>query len=237
MRRNMITLIMAYYENPGMLETHYTLMRELPVEIRSQIGLIIVDDGSPKHPAQPGDTAGVPLQIYRMKKDVRWNQDACRNIGVNHSETPWCLLTDIDHIVPAVTWKRILAMELDQSIAYTFNRVSAPDHEPYKFHPNTWLINRVLYDRVGGYDERFAGYYGTDGDFRDRLRPVAREVKQLKEFVIRVPRAVIPDASTTTYLRKQPEDGKNIQRIKGERAALDDPSPLRLTFPYDRVHP
>jgi hypothetical protein len=54
---------------------------------------------------------------------------------------------------------------------------------------------------------RFAGYYGTDGDFKERVSwPMPAKIKMFKEHIIRVPRTVLADASTTTYLRKQPED-------------------------------
>jgi hypothetical protein len=97
-------------------------------------------------------------------------------------------------------------------------------------------MSRWLYDRMGGYDERFAGLYGTDADFRDRLN-LHGSVKDLKQHVIRVPRTVTPDASTTTYLRKQPEDREGIARVKAERAGQKGWTTVRLSFPYHRVHP
>jgi hypothetical protein len=126
--------------------------------------------------------------------------------------------------------------DYDRDIAYRFSRVSAPEMEPYKFHPNSWWLTKRLYQKLGGYDERFAGWYGTDADFRDRMATAAKEIIQLKEVLIRVPRTFIPDASTTTYLRKQPEDRANIHRIRTERAK-EKWKPLNLTFPYHRVYP
>lgn len=230
------TLVMAYYENPGMLRKQFEAIRALPAQLRDLLSVVIVDDGSPKDPAREEDLANVPLQIYRMRKDVRWNQDACRNIGVRHAETNWVLMTDIDHVVPEDTWSTVLLRAWDPECAYRFARVSAPDLLPYKPHPNTWLLTKRKFDEAGGYDERFAGFYGTDADFRDRLEKVAT-FKNIKERIIRIPRTVVPDASTTTYLRKQPEDSEAIRRIKGERAALEDQRPLRYRFEYDRVYP
>ncbi len=230
------TLVMAYYENAGMLIEHYRLLTSLPARLRDLIHVIIVDDGSPRNPAFVEDLKGIPLQIYRMRKDIRWNQDACRNLGVRHSETNWVLLTDIDHLIPEETWKCVLLRDWDPEKVYNFTRVSAPDLLPYKGHPNTWLMTRGKFDAAGGYDERFAGYYGTDADFRNRVVAVAKTAL-IKSHIIRVPRTVIPDASTTSYLRKQPEDRDNIDRIKRERAALEDQTPLRNLFEYDRVWP
>lgn len=231
------TLIMAYYDNPGMLATHYQAIRDLPQKLRDLLHVIVVDDGSPRWPAVAQELKGVPLQVYRMREDVRWNQDACRNIGVHHSETEWLFLTDIDHLVPEKTWQALLTNDWDKKHVFTFRRKSLPDLEDYKMHPNTWFMSRTIYNQAGGYDERFAGLYGTDADFRDRVKAAVGKIRERKEHIIRVPRTEIPDASTTTYLRKQPEDREGIARIKNARAEVTGWKPITLTFNYDRVYP
>ena len=228
-----ITLVMPYYDNHQMLVEHYRLIGELPKEIKEQVEVVIVDDGSPTHPAGKADI-GVPLQIFRIKVDIRWNQDAARNIGVRYARTQWVLLTDIDHIVPRGTWSSLVGKEWDPLKVYSFARVSAPDNEPYKPHPNSWFLTRTLFDKVGGYDERFAGYYGTDGDFKVRLLAQAAEWIQLKETLIRVPRHVIPDASTTRYERKEPGDRPNVDRLRHARDRIGDKI-MRYRFPYVRI--
>ena len=230
-----VTVVMAFYDNPTMLKRHYEMMRGYDDETRSRMRLIIVDDGSPRWPAEPGDP-GLPLEIYRMKVDVRWNQDACRNLGVARSKTPWVLLTDIDHMIPAKTARYVTRAPLSRSIAYRFSRVNDPNMDPYKPHPNSWLMTKEVYEKVGGYDERFAGYYGTDGDFRNRVSDVV-PLQQLDAVLIRVPREVTPDASTTTYKRKDQQDSDNIPRIMAERAAIPNWRPLRLLFPWEKVYP
>lgn len=228
-----VTVVMAYYENPGMLDEQFRSFRALPQAIRDHLRLIVVDDGSPLHPAKP-QSIGMPLQVYRVGVDVRWNQDACRNIGVHHATTEWVLMTDMDHLIPEATLARICAGKISGGTAYRFSRVSAPDMKPYKPHPNSWLMTRLMFNRIGGYDERFAGWYGTDADFRRQVERLA-DVVTLKEVLIRVPREVVPDASTTRYLRKQDEDYENIKRIRKQRDKLPDARPMTLTFPYVRV--
>lgn len=233
------TLILPYYDNPNMLLEQYRYVCALPDELREQVHVMVVDDGSPQWPAKPGDVGGASLQIYRIEQDIRWNQDAARNIGVRHSETEWVLMTDLDHLVPEYTWREVIKRVHDPKTAYTFRRVSAPGLEGYKPHPNSWLMTRTIFNQVGGYDERFAGYYGTDGDFRNRMADEGVVVRELKQVIIRVPRQVIPDASTTTYLRKQPEDKLNIRRIKDRRLSLpeEERKPLRYLQSYHRVFP
>jgi hypothetical protein len=233
------TLVMAYYNNASMLAEHARLWTQLPPDILANLNVIIIDDGSPEHTAadvmQRWDRPPVcSLQLWRMAVDVAWNQDACRNLGVHHAPTEWVLLTDMDHIVPVRTWRRLMRGKLDPGTVYRFGRVSMPDLAPYKLHPNSWAMTRRTYWLCGGYDERLAGNYGTDGDFLVRIKG-RTIIRDLPEVLIRVPREVIPDASTTTLPRKQPGDKDNIRRLIAERASDAQWRPLHLSFPHERV--
>lgn len=229
------TLIMAYYENAGMLARQYEQLAAYPEELREHLSLIVIDDGSPRAPAV-GRSCGVRQQIYRMAVDVRWNQDACRNLGMAKARTAWRLMTDIDHLIPEATVGHLIWGKADKRKAYRFGRLTLPDESIYRPHPNTWFLTGRLFDDAGGYDERFAGWYGTDGDFVSRLQKIAKAIEQRDEFIVRVPRDVIPDASTTTYARKTDEDRIEIARIKAERAKLKDWTPKRLSFPFELVY-
>jgi glycosyltransferase involved in cell wall biosynthesis len=238
---NETTLIMAFYYNYGMLKEQYTRISKLPGPIKKALKkIIVVDDGTKEYKARafyPKDDIGVEVEVYRFNQDIRWNQDACRNLGVDKSTTPWLLLTDIDHIVTPDAWWRVLYGKCDPSCVYRFSRVSAPELLPYKPHPNSWFMHRDIYKLTGGYDERFAGYYGTDADFRDRLVNAARII-MLGETLIRVPREVIPDASTQpSFGRKSAGDGQAIGRLKEERNKLpkEKQRPMRKNFPYTMV--
>lgn len=236
MSRRAVTLVLPYYRNAEMLGEQYERITQLPADVRNGLQLIVVDDGSPKSPAE---AVGRPelgiagFQLFRIDVDVRWNWLAARNIGVEKAKTEWVLLTDIDHIVPEKTWRRLQEHKLNPRKVYRFSRLDLPDLTPYKPHPNSWLMTRELFDKIGGYDERFSGFYGTDGEFRDRVRANA-EIVMLDEALLRVPREVIADASTTTYLRKQPEDHDGVTRIRAKIAA-EGGRPHRLTFSYHQI--
>lgn len=231
-----ITIVMAYYENLGMLHKQCEAFAALPPVIRQYCIWHVVDDGSPKAPAVKVDP-GFPMRLWRMERDIRWNQDACRNIGVHHSETRWLMLTDMDHMIPEATLERLIfGTDIESKKAYKFARVSAPDMSPYKPHPNSWFLERKTWNRIGGYDERFAGYYGTDADFRERLSQVVK-ILDLDVHIIRVGREVQWDASTQpeTYKRKTSEDQMKIKRIMAERLMQSNWVPKNLTFPYHEV--
>lgn len=234
------TLVMAYYENAGMLRAQFEYMNCLPDPIRHALHLVVIDDGSPTAPALDAWLGRPPpplgsAALWRMGVDVRWNQDACRNIGVREAPSQWVLLTDMDHIVPCGTWERLMGHKLDKHAVYRFGRISAPNMEPYKPHPNSWAMTRKKYWAIGGYDEALAGNYGTDGDFLTRARGAAGELTELPEVLVRYPRDVIPDASTTTLERKNLEDKRRVLDLIKARKANPGWTPAHFTFPCKRV--
>lgn len=258
-----LTLIMAFYENPGMLVEQQKAWRALPEDLKANFHAIVTDDGSPTRPALPvAEPTGIAsFQLNRTLVDVRWNWLFARNLGVSQSPTRWVLLTDIDHLLPESTLRKLMTEELDDQIIYRFSRLDAPHPmpasarpcacgarkcpglTPYKPHPNSWLLTTRMFDRMGGYDERFSGFYGTDADFRDRANIIpnnaatkpAKGIVMRADPLIRYPREVIADASTTTYGRKERQDHINVQRIRAERDVIKDWKPLRVTFPYEQL--
>src|SRR3970040_1033732 len=135
-----ITLVLPHYANPGMLRRQQETWAAFPPGLRARLHVIVVDDCSPRSPALPHvvPTGVASFTLYRTGKDVRWNWIFCRNLGVALAPTPWVLLTDIDHLLPVETLRRLLDGDLKPDVAYRFSRVDAPDLTPYKPHPNTW---------------------------------------------------------------------------------------------------
>lgn len=249
-----LTLILPYFDNGGMLLEQQRIWRSYPDDLKAHFHAIVVDDNSPNAPARPHvePTGIASLQVFRVGGvKVRWNWLTCRNIGVHHARTDWVLLTDIDHALPEQTLDKLLTIGLDEEAVYRLGRVDAPHPWPYalvdcpvrekkRFHPNTWLMTRAMYDKIGGYDERLSGCYGTDGEFRDRVHANARAVGVLPSHVlVRYSREVLPDASTppTVYTRKGDEaNDSDLTARRVARAQIPDWRPLRLTFPYEKTY-
>lgn len=233
-----VSVVMAYYNQPTMLSRQLEHFNGLPADLLSQLEVIIVDDGSSVKPAI-GVTAGREFkhafQLWKMAVDIRWNQDACRNLGVKHARQPWVLITDLDHLVPETTLRYLMTADLMPSRIYKFARKDDVTLADYKPHPNSWFMTVEMYARVGGYDERFAGYYGTDWDFRDRALRAAQTIWQLPQYIIRVGREHTPDASMPReFGRKSLHDSRMIQKLKLER---DKEKGVLLTgrFPSNRL--
>jgi hypothetical protein len=236
-----LTVVYPYYENPQFLRQQLEGWYAWPADVRCLVRVIVVDDGSPKAPAEPvmrdwlatlGADRQVPgfgLELFRIEVDVRWNWLAARNIGMKESGTGWCLLTDMDHVIPRDTIEVITRAVLDPHRIYTFRRREHTGEEIHR-HPNSMLLTRELFWKIGGYDEALSGHYGTDGDWRRRCA-AAGTVKCLDAYLER--HEYQADSSTTDYLRKQPQDAGKKKIIATRRAGW---RPRTLSFPFHRVH-
>ena len=229
---NDFTLVMAYYENGTMLERHFKEWAAYPM---LPFKIIIVDDGSQHDPAIDHiKPCQFQVELYRIKQDIPWNQNGARNLGMTHSKG-WCLLTDMDHLLTKSQFERLYRLGLDEKVHYVPGRQKI-DGSWYKRHPNSYVIHRDLYWKVGGYDESFSGYYGTDSTLRRHLIQVSDRIELGEEFYLTLyGRNDISDASTRNYGRKGSEYqiGNNPELSKRKK---DNPKPIPpLNFEWDKL--
>lgn len=231
-RSRYVTIINPYYENPQWLR--HQVNHWLHMKLSGYFSFVIVDDGSPRYPAWNVLSClskffkNGQLRLFRIEKDVRWNWLAARNIGWHHVDTMWAVATDIDHVIPEETAEALVYGDFDQSIIYRFSRhehTGAAIHP----HPNSWLMTRTMYWRVGGYDEALSGYYGTDGEYRRRCAATA-PIRILTDHLVR--HEHVGDSSTVNYKRKQPEDAA-VKKLVRARPKMWKPKVL--SFPYREV--
>lgn len=249
-----LTLVLPFYMNGSMLREHQAIWHSYPDDLKAHLHVIVVDDCSPKNKALEAvpDIEAVGLasvRIYRnVQKDIRWNWLFCRNLGMQEATTEWVLLTDIDHAMPVETLRALLTMPLEPKNVYRLARVDAFRPWPYaiadcpvrpnkRYHPNTWLMTRKMYDAIGGYDERLSGCYGTDGEFRDRVRDHSKAIVLLEDVLVRYPREIVKDASTPPELLTRKDDPANdfeLRYRRIEREKLGKWRPLRVTFKWEK---
>lgn len=230
-----VNLVWPYYENPQTLSDQLGRLALLPHSIKAHLSVIVVDDGSPDHPAEAIARQALdqlelpPLRLFRLAVDIRWNWLAARNVAMYHAPEGWSALTDIDHAWPSETLAGLVGDRHDPRCIYRFQRRELKSGAPLLPHPNSFFITKETFWKVGGYDEELSGFYGTDGDWRRRCAAAAT-ILTLPDFLERNEHD--RDSSTVRYLRKQPIDaGKKAiirKRGKGWR-------PRVLSFPYAEV--
>lgn len=242
----MVSLIMPYYLNGGMLELQYAEWLRWSALAKAQIEVVIVDDGSPDPAIDVPRPEGLPaLSIYRVTEDRPWHQHAARNLGASVGQGPWFLLTDMDHVLTAEAADALLKRihKLDRRTAYFLHRLDADTREPTlgtdgqpKPHPNSFVMTRELYWRVGGYDEDYCGTYGTDSLYKARLFAKARRGFLKHVPLVRYWRDLVPDASTTTLPRKEGRKPGEREAIAVAKAAAGRTNKITvLNFPWERV--
>jgi len=232
MPKNKFTLVMAYYENGKMLDRH---LKEWQTYPDKSFKVIVVDDGSKNDPAiNHIKPIKFPIELYRIKVDIPWNQNGARNLGMTHSDG-WCVLTDMDHLLTKSQFETLYSFNLQKGTHYVPGRQKA-DGSWYKRHPNSYIIYRDLYWEAGGYDESFSGHYGTDSTFRRQLGKSSKRIELGEQFYLTVyGREVIPDASTTNYGRKGSEYQVSRNPVLRERKRLGPPPIPPLNFPWERL--
>lgn len=236
-----LTVIFPFFENVGMLQEQLYVFNNYSSEVKSKLQLIVVDDASPIGKRadeffKKEDAQGFDFQLYRILTKVRWNWLQCRNMGAKFANSDWLLLTDIDHVIHTVAMEKLMGLELDHRCYYTFPRINWHDNSPYKPHPNSYLMRRKMYWKVGGYDETFAGHYGTDGMYRARLdaETAGKHVMLSDIPIARVDRKAIPDASTTTLDRKDNRDPNALSDLR-EFKKTAEWGIQTLRQPYKRI--
>jgi hypothetical protein len=236
---------MPFYLNAGMLARQFEGWAAWPEEFKRRLEVIIVDDGSPEPAVDVGRPQGLPaLRIYRVLVDIPWHQHGSRNLGAHVAPAGWLLMTDMDHVLEAEAAEALFARlpKLNPEAIHTLDRIEADTRKPTldrngnpKPHPNSFVLTRELYWRIGGYDEDLTGIYGTDGFFRQRAFTIGRRA-HIEIPLVRYWRDIVPDASTTTLPRKEGRDPGHKDRIlKAKRDRGEADKVKVLQFEWERV--
>jgi hypothetical protein len=202
------TIVMAYYDNPRMLQLQLHEWRMYRDSEKAALRVVIVDDGSPTHPAKDvildNEPVGFPIKLFRVTPNIPWNQDGARNLAMQNVETQWALMTDMDHMLERRQVSKMLDFVSHNARVGTYYLPARVDFDsrPNYPHANSYVFNVADFWKMGGYDEDFAGVYGSDGNFRKCAKAVLSELQTVTFNLTRWTREAIPDASTNEWGRK-----------------------------------
>lgn len=257
----MISVIVPYYRNVEMLKVHLDTWDRYPVEVHKQMRLIVVDDGSPEPASHViGDwmntqrTPGWGLQLYRIHPDIPWNRGGARNLGSTVTQDDWLLHMDIDHVMPVKAAEALAAWMRDRRYLgsgdtwYRFERYRygradetrkkdkldpAATFGKIKPHIDSYLCQRALYWKVGGYDEDYSGCLGGGSPFLQQLERAAPVQVLPEPICLHVyTRSTCKDASDFSLSRDTSEYSR---RRKAKEARGDTKAKNPLRFSWGRV--
>jgi hypothetical protein len=193
-----VTLVYSYCSQEQMLAHQYATWAAYPDELKRQLFIIIVDDCSKGVAAvDVPRPAGLPdLEIYRVGVWKDWGWPMARNLGMHQAPDGPCLLTDLDHVLPAGEAAKLLGMDIGDNAAYRPAR-QKPNGDWVKPHNDTFYLHRGTFWKTGGCSLRYLGWYGTSSIFSKRLAIFAK--------------AYITDAFTLTVFNLAGEDLAGIK--------------------------
>lgn len=240
----MITFVYTYYDNPSMLQRQLAEWLSYPAEALRKLKFTIVDDGSQRQPAHPvvqsvmqGQWGKLNLQLFRINVNIPWNMDGARNLAMSNLKTDWALLCDIDHLLPADQLPALFALPFSKRTAYQPNQLLVDGTDLARPHPNTYIMRKDAFWHVGGYDEDFAGWYGSDANFRRLMQEWGITLQYVPSINLVVFKETdIDDANTKDWGRNHSRwsAGQNpTLKAKAHSAPYKPVNPLR--FPWERL--
>jgi hypothetical protein len=179
------SIIHPYFENTVTLPYHVSEWSRIPAD---QAEVIIVDDHSEvgKGPnIELLKSLKLPVRVFRVRSDILWNVTGARNIGAKHATNEKLILADFDYVVGAELIQHLQTLDYsDWNVVY-WPMTRKPDtlktlNRFHEAHCNSFVIDRLKFWEMGGYDEDFAGGWGfEDSHFHHTLGPRAgiRNVK------------------------------------------------------------
>lgn len=181
-----VTVGFTYYDNFGAIPLIVDQYENIPADI------VIVDDGSPIRPLTRSD---IPdhWRLLRVKEDIGWNNEGCRNLIAHVAKTDWLLFHDIDTMIKKESFEilqNIDSLELDEKTVYHIcekgHKKTESRSESRHFVHQHIVVYRKTFLEYGGYDETYNGYYGFDfKGFREKCnRDILPEIESihLKEY-------------------------------------------------------
>ncbi|AQW86529.1 putative glycosyltransferase, family 2 [Campylobacter pinnipediorum subsp. caledonicus] len=162
-----LSYITHFYCNQENIDSVISLLRkyeQYSPDLLDQIEFIIVDDGSPIQYEIP--EFDLNIRWLKINEDIQWNQAGARNLGATYARSDKIVMLDLDHYIHENTlWYMANKRPLGRNIYKIYRTSANNDGKIRKGHANLFFMSRARFMRFYGYDEEFAGHYGSE-DFR-----------------------------------------------------------------------
>ena len=164
---NVLSIVIHIYNNQEVLNLQTKYWKKW-VSIEN-LELILIDDGS--NPRL--DFSAVPSWVKKIHitTDIAWNQPGAKNLGATLAIGSWLLFIDADQFFTSNDIQELIdkLSQFEKNTIYRFKRRCSKTGQPLVIHQNCQLISKQDYEHFGGYDEDFAGHYGHEDAYFERL--------------------------------------------------------------------
>ena len=162
-----LSLIIHIYNNQKLLNLQINCWKNWG--LIPGLELIFLDDGS--NPEL--DLSAIPRWVRKIRiiDDIPWNQPGAKNLAATLATGSWLLFLDADQLLDRGKILQLISQlpNLNKNIIYRFKRFCATSHRELIVHQNCQLIAINTFENFGGYDEDFAGNYGHEDAYFERL--------------------------------------------------------------------
>jgi hypothetical protein len=195
-----ITIGYCYYEDK---ERFRRVLEHYSCPFFDDISFIVVDDGSKNYPIERKNLPS-NWTLYRITKDVGWNNEGARNLVMHVLKTKFAMLLDCDFWIAEEEMRYLLEIEKDlnektlyffQEGLHTFPNLITGELNDNCTRTNRFMTTKEYFWDLGGYDETFR-YYGCDGfiTHHPKLSYEGLEIylvnmhgKEMRELIGRIP--------------------------------------------------
>lgn len=224
-----LTIIHPFYNEKMRFELQWKRWERWNHRCKAAVSVIIADDCS-----DPGIHTYVPyepdfdFEIFRAKKDLKFNTPGCLNMGIREATTEWVLIMDSDCMLEPDRLNWLLDYKPSQEFCLRFHRDRITKIEKHKKHRIlgcSILFSKTQWETVGGFDEDFTGewsggYGYFDNDFNRKLAKAG------------IRKGVPVGLHVTEYL-DDVLDRPNIQILEGVR--MDNEHNVNKKLSYDKA--
>ncbi len=236
-----ITQVTPYYNNPHMLRLHLENWIDYPLEVWEHFKVIIVDDGSKSYTAESILRDADPrllerIRLFRVLKDIPWNQHGARNLGAKIADDGWLWCADMDRVVLYPHMRMAMAADLEHKpyVARGMDRRKYLSRiDPPKM-TNQFFVPRDVYWKAGGYDEWYCGTYGGDFEFLEEMEAASAPMTYLPGvYHFRYSSSVVEDA--TTALDRDAYWTPHVQKAREKKTAGGRKMIKPINFEWEEV--
>ena len=172
---NDLTIIFNYHKDKEQLD--FVMDQWQKANPSGDLSFIICDTGPHNHTIDCDDLRkyNFKIKVLKLDKYLPFNQPLGKNLSMMECDTKWAFITDPDRFLGKDSLDILESCSLEEDVAYDFDDYhydpeTGGKASPMERHPNTFLLTKDYFNKVGGYNELFCGSYGfDDAAFREQI--------------------------------------------------------------------